>query len=254
MPELRNILNCHLRVVKPGSTLGATRLRSTPTRAAYIVALAMVASACLGSSDSVPAVPLDAEDEFSAPTTTGRPANTSVTAGNSRPANTVESDARSDVVAASRVEQSEAIAECAALQGVDVAVDPSGDGVTWRAPEGQEATVNSVVDACATEVAQRFGVVSGEPSREDLEHWYEAYLLTYECMTELGYPSEPPPSIDAYVDSEGMAWHPYSAVMTNSQGEIRPGEPFSENAFRTLESLCPQDLTYLLTQIQPPSG
>lgn len=149
----------------------------------------------------------------------------------------------------SRREQSEAIAECAALKGVAVEVDPSGDGVVWKAPEGQEFEYSKVIDQCALDVAERFGVPQGAPGDADLERWYRAFLWTHQCMIEHGYLVEDPPSVDIFIDSGGSAWHPYNAVIKAAPGEIKPGVPFSEEAFRELEAACPQDLVWLLDHL-----
>lgn len=157
-------------------------------------------------------------------------------------------------VTASLREQSEAIARCAAEQGVAVEVDPSGDGVIWEAPEGQEARYAEVIDECASTVAEEFGVAQGPPTIDELESWYRAFQWTHGCMKEQGYPVEEPPTLESYVDSGGTNWHPYNGVVRSIQatGEIKPGVPFSEEAFRTLENTCPQDLTYLLREVVEP--
>ncbi len=152
-------------------------------------------------------------------------------------------------ITASRREQSQAIAECAANEGIAVEVDPGGDGVTWRAPEGQENLYDDVIDRCAESVAEAYGVAQGEPTVEDLERWYLAYLWTHDCMKGEGYPVEDPPSLDVFLDSQGTIWHPYNAVVRSAGGEIKPGVQFSEEAFRELENTCPQDVTYLLKEL-----
>lgn len=156
---------------------------------------------------------------------------------------------REDPVAATLREQSQAISACAAEEGVSVEVASDGEGVVWRAPAGQEARYSEVVDGCARIVAERFGVAQGEPTAEDLELWYRAFLWTRGCMIDEGYPVSDPPTLDSYIDSGGSNWHPYNAVFNASGGDIRPGVPFSDESFRELESMCPQDLTYLISEL-----
>lgn len=155
----------------------------------------------------------------------------------------------SEFAPASLLEQSQAIAKCAAESGVAVEVDPSGDGVLWRAPEGQEDRYSQVIDECAGEVAERFGIYQGDPTPEELERWYKAFLWVRDCMITIGYPVDEPPSLGSYIDSLGSNWHPYSAAMRSSDGNIRPGVPFTEESFRELEGTCPQDLSFLLTEL-----
>lgn len=210
---------------------------------AWIVAILLVpvtAVACAPTSRSAPRSPSVPSKE--------RLTDTSQAPGGGQPSATFASagTGASQPVTGSRREQAEALAECTARQGVHVTVDPSGDGVTWRAPTGQEEVYNDVVNQCAEEVAKRFGIDTGDPTPTDLARWYDAYVTTYHCMIDHGYPSDPPPSKDAYVDSGGTIWHPYNAIFAGDDPQLRPGEPFSSEAFRELENTCPQDLTYLL--------
>ncbi len=90
---------------------------------------------------------------------------------------------------------------------------------------------------------------------EQLRLWYRAFMLTYECLLEHGYPVNPPPSEEEYVESKGTSWHPYDAIPYAGLVAAPGVEPDPETAAeieaaRTLEQTCPQDLSVLIPELR----
>ncbi len=73
------------------------------------------------------------------------------------------------------------------------------------------------------------------PDEDALAAWYDAFMLTYQCMEDQGYPVSPPPSRDLYVESGGSIWHPYQELAPTQVPEV--------------EEVCPQDLVVLFQQL-----
>jgi len=68
---------------------------------------------------------------------------------------------------------------------------------------------------------------------ERLRLWYRAYVeVAYECLVAHGYPTTPPPSMDAWVEEYPDTWHPH--------GSRLPDEAFE---------VCPQELDLLLIEL-----
>jgi hypothetical protein len=78
------------------------------------------------------------------------------------------------------------------------------------------------------------------PEDEHLAAWWEAFMMTHECLVEAGYPVSVPPSQDAYVESDGQNWHPY---------EMLPPAVIPE-----VEQICPQDLLVLFEMLAADPG
>lgn len=214
------------------------RRRSTYVLAAVGMSAATILGACNGGADDLTETP-----RRSSPATTGSVEVPETGLDNDGAATTTKVD---EPVTARHLEQAEAVAECAADEGVFVEV-ANGGGVQWKAPDGQEEIYRKVVRQCNDKVAERFGITTGEePTRQDMEEWYKALLWTYECMKDHGYHTSEPPSVDVYVDSGGAVWHPYTAIMTGDGGAMGPGIAFNDENFRELENTCPQDLNYLI--------
>jgi hypothetical protein len=117
---------------------------------------------------------------------------------------------------------------CVESAGFDATVE--GDGLAVRYGD-QRAYYEQVRETCF-QAAVDSGLVApqGPLDEEFLAAQYEAFLLTYECMVREGYPVTDPPSKDAYIESEGVSWHPYERL---------GGDPSA------IEAKCPQDLVVL---------
>lgn len=115
---------------------------------------------------------------------------------------------------------------CMAEAGFEVEIMEDGGISSRAAPEQIE-----VRDAAMTRCADDRGF-SGTPSPltdEQLEALYDRYLDLNRCMVDAGYPTEDPPSRQAFVDGGGQGWHPYDAVPIGNVAD-----------FAALESDCPQ--------------
>ncbi len=117
---------------------------------------------------------------------------------------------------------------CIESAGFDVEIEDGGIQVRLGA---QESFYRDVQTQCEADAVQR-GLVAEQapPDDRELAAWYDGYMLTYDCMVREGYPVNPPPSRDSYIESGGQNWHPY---------ELLRGDPSA------IEAVCPQDLVVL---------
>lgn len=113
------------------------------------------------------------------------------------------------------------------IEAAGFGVEIHDDGYMVRQGE-QEDAANEAVAQCR-QAAVDSGLIAERqpPDADDFSAWYDAYQLTYDCLKDHGYPVSTPPSRDAYIDSEGVNWHPYE--------QIDPSE------IAQIESQCPQD-------------
>lgn len=115
----------------------------------------------------------------------------------------------------------------------------AGWAVTIRADGTMEVVTGTQYDAFAAarevcmEAATSIGLIKPleTPDDEFIGAQYDAYQLTYECLSELDYPVAEPPSRDAYIESRALNWDPY--------GRLSPSQ------YDAVEDLCPQDLLIL---------
>lgn len=126
------------------------------------------------------------------------------------------------------------LADCIRSAGFQVEVDQGGL-LAEPGPE-QEQNYREASNACEQAAIESGLVGPLEPPDEDeLAAWYEAYLLTYECMLAAGYATTAPPSEDAYIESDGRIWHPF--------------ETLSGGMISVVEDTCPQDLVVLFEML-----
>lgn len=123
---------------------------------------------------------------------------------------------------------------CIESAGFSVAADQDGHGFE-AAPGAQVDRFRQVQEACEQHAIDS-GLVAPPtpPSEEQLALQYRALLTTYQCLIEHDYPTSEPPSEQAYVDSNGRDWHPYSLLGGN---------------ISAVEKECPQDLVVLYEQM-----
>lgn len=121
---------------------------------------------------------------------------------------------------------------CLESAGFDVEIEDGG--ITVR-PGAQESFYRDALAQCE-EAAANSGLVAPlePPDETELAAWYDAYMLTYDCMVREGYPVSAPPSKDSYVESGGQNWHPYERLGGGGSA---------------VESVCPQDLVILFEML-----
>jgi hypothetical protein len=129
------------------------------------------------------------------------------------------------------------LASC--LESAGFSVDLMDGGISAHPPPEQAAYYDDAQLQCE-QAAVTSGLVAeiDEPSDEELAAWYEAHLLTQQCLVEKGYPTSHPPSVDSYVEAEGRNWHPYDAIRDTT----------------AVEDECPQDLVALFERLASGSG
>lgn len=213
----------------------------------------LVLNACGSGSDGPARSPTEREDGGGAPTiTTDSPASTTSTSlaelRNPVPpplppdpgyadrlgsyAQYVLGDA---LVPPGSIEHLEWIAACVESAGFEVEIIAE-DGAIEAKPGAQTTAFREAMAACE-EASYEIGLVARPepPDEKTLAAWYDAFMLTYQCMEEHGYPVSPPPSRDLYVESGGSIWHPYQELAPTLVPEV--------------EKVCPQDLIVLFQQL-----
>jgi len=93
------------------------------------------------------------------------------------------------------------------------------------------------VQATCEQAAIDRGLVEEQkaPDGEALAAFYDAYMLTYDCLVEHDYPVPDRPSKEAYVESGHTRWHPYDAL--------------ADWQVLSVEGVCPQDLVILFEML-----
>lgn len=124
------------------------------------------------------------------------------------------------------------LASC--LESAGFRVDVIDGAITANPPPEQAAYYDDAQSQCE-QAAITSGLVTeiDEPSDEELAAWYEAHMLTHQCLVEKGYPTAPPPSEDSYIEAGGRNWHPYDAIVDTTAAEVE----------------CPQDLVALFERL-----
>lgn len=137
------------------------------------------------------------------------------------------------------------VLECMAWYGFSGTVDRTGDGLLFDTPPDQMEKYVGAISDCSTKYRILAGMTVGLPDEDTLRDWYQALLLTYECLLEHDYPVSPLPSEDAWIESRGTIWHPYGELASLDEA----GANYSTEFWEELESTCPQDIDVLLGQL-----
>lgn len=153
-------------------------------------------------------------------------------------------------------EHTEFLVECLTDKGFHVEGESQqGVGViTADVSDAQAEAYSDAWIACDEEAQESLGLRPlTVPSVEELGLWYDAFLLTNQCLIEHGYPTVAPPSKDLFIDrymSSGSTWHPYDAV-PEANLHAAPGDAMTPAAARGREirETCTADLGVLIPQV-----
>lgn len=124
---------------------------------------------------------------------------------------------------------------CLEREGFLVTVGPGGR-LDIESPE-PGVTPREVIGSCQDDLVEE-GLLpdpNAPPARADLEKRYEFMLGINDCMRDHGFPTEQPPSLDVYIEGDGL-WHPYFV------GPKDPGgmSPTPAVDFEVLQRECPE--------------
>lgn len=122
---------------------------------------------------------------------------------------------------------------CIESAGFDVTIDGGGLTVAFG---NQEEAYREVQATCEQAAVDR-GLVEERtpPDDEALAAFYDAYMLTYDCLVEHDYPVPDRPSKETYIESGHTRWHPYDAL--------------ADWQVISVEKVCPQDLVILFEML-----
>lgn len=97
------------------------------------------------------------------------------------------------------------------LEDFGVAVSYAGAGGVYRRsnPE-QQARGDALIALCFDVMAQK-GLINVDDRDPDMAiRRYEAYLVAYQCLVQLGEDVEEPPTLEAFLD--GHSWTPFDGI------------------------------------------
>jgi hypothetical protein len=118
--------------------------------------------------------------------------------------------------------------QCANDNGFPVQILPSGDGYNFAGiPLEQHREASEIMDACL------HGLDLPDPvlyTDEQLIELYGYLLEVKACLENEGYTVSEPPSVTAFVDNYGGAWHPHESIPL---GALSAGE------WIRLQEACP---------------
>jgi hypothetical protein len=77
-------------------------------------------------------------------------------------------------------------------------VDRIGDGLLFDMPPDQMERHVGAISDWPTKYRVSASMGTGLPDEDRFRDWYQAFLLSYECLLEHGYPVFPPLSEDAW--------------------------------------------------------
>jgi hypothetical protein len=101
----------------------------------------------------------------------------------------------------------------AGFAGELVLNDPNGPRTNFKVAEEQGAMFDRASDGCAQNLLDA-GLMrpTTHPTREQLEERYAYLLDAAECLKAQGVTPPDPPSLEAYIESEGFIWIPHGAI------------------------------------------
>ena len=117
----------------------------------------------------------------------------------------------------SRAEVDQKMVACLEKAGFSVTIGADG-GMDIKSPD-PKVTPRAALRACQEELQAQGAVPdpNAPQSRSDREKMYKFLLGVNDCMKRHGYPTAEPPSLDTYVDGDGL-WHPYDGVFGGPPG------------------------------------
>lgn len=108
-------------------------------------------------------------------------------------------------------------------------VDRISDGLLFDTPPDQMERYVGTISDCSTKYRVLAGMAVGLPDEDRLRDWYQAFLLSYECLLEHGYPVSPPLSEDAGVESEGTLCTLTVSFSTSTKPAQTTAQSFGRN-------------------------
>lgn len=132
-------------------------------------------------------------------------------------------------------------------------VSPRADGRGYSGPNGPDPRFQEALTRCE-QLSFELGLVARIPVNDAfLQAKYRAFMWTHECLTAIGAPTTPPPSLDSFLDSKGTNWSPYDGLP--SGGEVALAEegmaPPSASVAIQLEqqAQCPMHLPVVFAEL-----
>lgn len=148
-------------------------------------------------------------------------------------------------------EQIEFTIACLIDSGFSVSLRADGRG--YSGPNGPDPRFQEAHTRCE-QLSFELGLVARIPvSDAFLQAKYRAFMWTHECLTAIGAPTTPPPSLDSFLDSKGTNWSPYEGLP--SGGEVALAEegmvPPSDSVAIQLEqqTQCPMHLPLVFAEL-----
>lgn len=141
------------------------------------------------------------------------------------------------------VEHMEFVGVCMGEAGFEFSVRELGDGMrVISASGGQEAREGEALSECmmAPVEAGRVAPAPTDISVEELEELFEYWIdVVVPCLVEAGYPTNPPPSREAFVEAHlagEESWHPMNALPEWNTYVIPEGADVSRDVREQVET------------------
>lgn len=143
---------------------------------------------------------------------------------------------------AGSVEFAEYLVGCMAGLGYAATVVGPGAVRLDTSPDQSAASLHGAYDECMQDAKDGGLIATGFPDEETIRLYYRAYVeVAYECLNEQGYPTNPPPSEDVWVQDfpsvqyePWRVWFPHELVWHLAE---------------SLEGACSQDMVELLIEL-----
>lgn len=103
------------------------------------------------------------------------------------------------------------LAQCLEEQGIAAEVDREATELIVPDAHQQEAVV-AAMEGCRAQAREEGVFPEVELTREDLQRVYEQLVAAEDCLEQLGYSIQDPPSRDSFIESYEAGeepWHPY---------------------------------------------
>ncbi len=124
------------------------------------------------------------------------------------------------------------VISCLERHGFHAEIDPADGALSASFPTDQREVYREVLAACMSDSGFDMQAERPQLTHEDYERLFDAHMETVECLQSEGLPTTPPPSLEAFVESNGEVWHSYDAVAADDS------MPISE--WDRINQVCPQ--------------
>jgi len=130
------------------------------------------------------------------------------------------------------VDAAERIVDCMAAQGFVGTIESDG-GIRFDYTPDQTDQFIETQELCTAESLGFDPSTVAAPTDSQLVVYYDRLLENGQCLRGLGYEAPTPPSLEVFLESGGLIWHPYMAFGPDG---LHP----SDAEWEVINQTCPQ--------------